>query len=538
MENKVLFKEEARAKVKEGVDLVANPVRVTLGAKGRNVMCVRDGMLPIVTKDGVSIAKEVQSEDPIVNAGCLMVKQVAMQTNDLAGDGTTTSTVMAQAIVERANKAIEKGCNEISLKRGIDKATEEAVKVLKTLSQKSSSLKTLKNIALISANGEKEIADLVVSAIKKVGKDGGIKVEEHESLTSQVDTVEGYELDSPFSSWGYITNPERMEADFKDMNVLLYEGYLENFSQLDKVIEICMKEGKDGNLRFSSLLVIADQISPNVEKQILIFKSQGMKFMNVKSPSFGTRRKEVLKDIACLIGAKVYSQDNGDKLEDIQKEDLGYVERVISDANKTLLIGGAGDKAKIKERLSVANLQSKTIAGGKKEKDFVRERISKLSSGVAVINVGGNSEVEKTEKSHRVEDALCAVRACMEEGFVAGGGVTYLLLSEALKKSEILPNKDEQIGYMVLVDSLSAPFRQIMENAGTESESFEKEIRTARYGTGYNLRTEKISDLIEDGVIDPAKVSRLALQNASSIAGTYLTIGSVVYNNTPIIGGK
>ena len=539
MKNKVLLKEDARKKIKEGVDLVANPVKITLGAGGKNVVCVRDNMMPVITKDGVSIAQEVQSDDPIVNAGALAVKQVAKQTNDLAGDGTTTSTVLAQAIINEAEKELKntnkyfglykvKGANPISLKRGIDKASEEVIKNLKQLSQKSSNIYTLKNIAKISANGDKEISDLVVEAINKVTKDGVIKVEEVESIKSEIETTNGYEFDSPISSYMFITNEEKITAEFDDMNVLLYEGYIEDFNQLDETIKAVFDHEKN---KFTSLLIIADQISTPVERQIIKFKTEGAKIMYVKSPSFGARRTEVMQDIASVIGARVYKQD---ELSEVTAEGIGRVRKVISDVNKTTLIGGQGNT---QERIEVVKKQTKTIQGGKKEKDFVKERLGKLTGGIAIIKVGGYSAVERREKTDRVEDALCAVKACLEEGFVAGGGATYLQIAEKLKTTDVsFKNKDEEKGFNVVVRALSAPFKQIMLNAGIESQEIENIIRTASYGQGFNLITEQVEDLLKAGVIDPTKVSRLALLNATNISGMFLSVEAIVYNNTPIFG--
>lgn len=527
MENKVLLDKEAREKIKEGVDLVANIVKKTLGASGQNVMCVRDGMIPVITKDGVSIAREVQSDDPIVNAGVLMVKQIAIKTDSETNDGTTSSTTLAQAIVEKAHEALNKGANAVQLKRGIDKASQEAIKELRVLSQKSSKIATLKNIAQISANGDKEISDLVVSAFKKVGHEGIIKVEETESINSSIELTKGYEFDSPFSSWAYITDRDKFTAEFEDMNVLLYAGYLENIKELDASVEASSKDGV-----FKGLLIIADQISTEAERELIKLKSAGNKIMYVKSPSFGSRRIEVLEDIASLIGAKVYSQDTGSALENVTAEGIGKIKKVVSDVNSTILIGGTGDTT---QRIETVKQQTKTISGGKKEKDFVKERLAKLNSGIAIIRVGGYSEVERREKTDRVEDALGAVKACLEEGYVAGGGATYLKIAEKLKKSTIETKSDsEKQGVEVVIEALSAPFRQILLNAATESAEIEKQIREGEYGYGYNLRTELYEDLFKAGVIDPTKVSRMALQNATSISGTFLSTGGIVFNNTPL----
>lgn len=538
MDNIVIFGKEARQKIKEGVDLIANPVKVTLGAKGLNVMCVRDLLLPIITKDGVSVAKEVAGNDPIVNAGASLVKQVASQTNELAGDGTTSSTVLAQAIVNEADKVLNEGANAISLKRGLDLALDFSVKHLKKLAINSNSAKTLKNIAKISTNGDKEISDLVTKAITKVGKNGTIKVEETEEFTSNVITSKGYEIDTPYVHTGFINSPQTFEAIFEDMNVLIYSGKIKEPSQLNKAIQLCSKELEDGKSEFTGLLVICNNIEPIAQKEILENKHRGFKIMNITSPSFNNKRLETLKDIAALIGARVYVEDLGESLNDITLEGLGKIDKVVSDANKTVLIGGKGETEEIDKRIKVVTEQVKTITGGPKETQFVKERLSKLKNGVAVINVGGYSAVEKREKTDRVEDALCAVRACLEEGYVAGGGVTYLNVAQALRSAKLnTKNQDEEKGVEVLIKALYAPFTQILTNAGTE-ESLIRDIiisiEESPYGHGINLETEKFTDLIKEGIIDPAKVSRIALQNAVSISSTFLTMGAITYNSESI----
>lgn len=539
MKNKVVYGQEARKLLKEGVDLVANAVKVTLGAKGLNVMCVRDILLPIITKDGISVAKEVCSENPIIDAGASLIKQVSNQTNEGAGDGSSSSVVLAQAIVHEANQVLDAGVNAISLKRGLDLALDFSLNHLKKLKNGSSSLKTLKNIANISTNGDKEIADLVVTAVKKVGKSGTIKVEETEELISSVEVANGYELDVPFSIAEFINDREKFEAVFEDMNVLIYQGHLKDKRQLNKAIELSTTKDESGELGvFEGLLIICDNISGHVQKEILEFSYQGFKMMNLRSPSFGARKNETLKDIASLIGAKVYSEDLGDNLDDVTLEGLGHIDKVVSDANKSVLIGGKGNETEIKERTAIVKEQIKNITGGKAETEFVKERYSKLTKGVAVIKVGGYSSPEKREKTDRVEDALCAVRACLEEGYVAGGGVTYLNISNALKSAKIeTRNEDEQKGIEVLIKALEAPFRQILENAGMkeETDNYIKNIQSSQYyGDGIDLQTQEYVDLFKRGIIDPTKVERLALQNAVSISGTFLTLGAITYNSTPI----
>lgn len=540
MENQVIYGAEARKLLKEGVDLVANGVKVTLGAKGMNVMCVRDILLPIITKDGISVAKEICSDNPIIDAGASLIKQVSNQTNEGAGDGSSSSVVLAQAIVHEAYEVLNTGVNAISLKRGLDLGLEFSLSHLKTLKNSSSSLKTLKNIANISTNGDKEISNLVVEAIKKVGKSGTIKIEETDELSSFIEVSKGYELDVPFAVAEFINDREKFEAVFEDMNVLIYQGHLKDKRQLNRAIELSTapskEDGKDGV--FEGLLVICDNISGHVQKDILEFSYHGYKLMNLRSPSFGARKNETLKDIAVLIGAKVYSEDLGESLDDVTLEGLGHIDKVVADANKSVLIGGKGDETEIKERAQTVKEQIKNITGGKSETEFVKERYSKLTKGVAVIKVGGYSTPEKREKTDRVEDALCAVRACLEEGFVAGGGVTYLNISNALKSSKIeTRNEDEKKGVEVLIKALEAPFRQILENAGMQNEidNYIHNIQSSQYyGDGIDLQTQEYVNLFERGIIDPTKVERLALQNAVSISGTFLTLGAITYNSTPI----
>jgi len=537
-ENRVVYGQEARKLLKEGVDLVANAVKVTLGAKGMNVMCVRDILLPVITKDGISVAKEVSSNDPIIDAGASLIKQVSNQTNEVAGDGSSTSVVVAQAIVNEADEVLNTGVNAISLKRGLDLGLDFSLKFLKTLSNKSTSIETLKNIANISTNGDKEISNLVVEAIRKVGKTGTVKIEETEELHSFVEVAKGYELDVPYATPEFINNREKFEASFEDMNVLIYQGHLQDTNQLNEAIRLSTND--KGEL--GGLLVICDNISGHVQKQILEFSYQGFKLMNLRSPSFGGRKNETLRDIAALIGAKVYSEDLGESLDDVTLEGLGHIDKVVSDANKSVLIGGKGTKEQISERASIVKEQIKNITGGKKEVEYVKERLSKLTKGVAVIKVGGYSTVEKREKTDRVEDALCAVKACLEEGFVAGGGVTYLRVSNALKSANIeTRNEDERKGIEVLVKALEAPFYQILKNAGMEEQvkDYIHNIQNSLYyGDGVDLQTQEFTDLIKRGIIDPTKVERLALQNAVSISGTFLTLGAITYNSTPIFSAQ
>lgn len=518
MKKTVIKRVKARKKFKKGIDLVADVVKLTLGAKGRNVMCIRPQMLPVITKDGVSIAKEIESEDPIVNAGASAVKQVAGKTNEGAADGTTTSTVLAQALVNEAYKLLEDSVNTISLKRGIDKACEIAVKLLAERAVKSKSISTIRNIANISANGDKEVTDLIVEAIKKVGTNGLLKVEDSANISSYVEVQEGYEFDSPYSSYLYITDANKLTAEFEDMRVLLYEGHIDDFSKLTNVIQQCTIEDK-----FLGLLIVANSMDNKLEANIQDFKLQGFKIMYVTSPAFNVRRSEILQDIAALIGTTVFKEG----LENIELSELGHVEKVISDENKTTLIGGSADKTLLKERIEVVEQQISAVKA-KKEKEFYKERLSKLSNKLAVIRVGANSEVERREKSDRVDDAVGAVKACIEKGYLPGEGTAYIQVSKEIKDKVTTVNPDEDKGVDVLISALSYPFNQILENAGIE---FEGELEE---GEGICLNSGNKIDLKKEGIIDPAKVSILALQNAVSIVGTFLTTDAIVYNNEGI----
>lgn len=532
MENTTILGQEARKRLKEGVDLVANAVRITLGAKGMNVICLRDMLMPVITNDGVSVAKEISGNDPFVNAGASLVKQVADETNEKAGDGTTTSSVLAQAIVQESYDLLNEGANAVSLQRGLLKGLSFCVKEIEKLANKKTDKKTITSVAHISSNGDKEITKLVVDAITKVGKGGTIKVEQTDKTESFVSVAEGYEIESPFPDSKFITNDKKYTAELENVNVIVYDGRIQRADELYKAIELCLPESDEEKEKTPlKLLVIAQSVSPDVQLGIAEYFRLGHSFMNINAPSFGGRKVETLKDIAVVIGARYLDQDSGDKLENLTKEDLGFVEKVESDANKTVLIGGKGDKELIKQRVEVVTEQQKTVIGGKKEVAFVKDRLSKLKKGVAVINVGGFSKPEKREKEDRIEDALCAIRATLEQGFVAGEGVTYIRVAQALKSAQIeVKNKDEQKGIEVLIKALYAPFKQILVNAGLNPEDHLKEIEEGVYGVGVDLDEDIRINLFEQNIIDPTKVSIMALQNATSISSTFLSTGAITYN--------
>ena len=478
------------------------------------------------------VAKEVNGNDPLVNAGASLIKQVADETNDKAGDGTTTSSVLAQAIVQESYDLLNEGVNAISLQRGMLKGLAFATKEIEKLANKKTNKKTITSIAHISSNGDKEITKLVVDAITKVGKGGTIKVEQTEQTESFVSVAEGYEIESPFPDSKFITNDKKYMAELDNVNVIVYNGRIQKADELYKAIELCLpKTDEEKQATPLRLLVIAQSVSPDVQLGIAEYHRLGHSFMNINAPSFGGRKVETLKDIAVVIGAKYLDQDSGDRLENIKKEDLGFVEKVESDANKTVLIGGKGDREAIRQRVEVVTEQQKTVIGGKKEVAFVKDRLSKLKKGVAVINVGGFSKPEKREKEDRIEDALCAIRATLEQGFVAGEGVTYIRVAQALKSAQIqVKNKDEQKGIEVLIKALYAPFKQILVNAGLNSEDHLKEIEEGIYGMGVDLDEDIIINLFEQNIIDPTKVSIMALQNATSISSTFLSTGAITYN--------
>ena len=537
MENTTILGQEARTKIKEGVDLVANAVKVTLGARGMNVICVRDMLMPVITKDGVSVAKEVNGNDPLTNAGASMVKQVASATNEAVGDGTSSSVVLSQAIVQESYDLLNNGTNAISLQRGLLKALDFSVKHIKKLATKSNSKKTLTAIANISSNDDKEITDLVVQAISKVGKNGTIKVEQVEQINSFVSISEGFEIESPYPDSKFITNDRKYTSELDNVNVIVFDGRVQEAEELFKAITLSStpSETEGQPPIFNGLLVIANSVSPRVQLQIAEYHRQGFSFMNINAPSFGGRRVETLKDLAVVVGARYISQDQGEKLENIELEDLGFVVKVTADANKTVLIGGKGKKENVDERIKIATEQIKTVIGGKKDIDFNKDRVSKLKKGVAIINVGGFSQTERREKEDRIEDALCAIRAVLEEGFVAGEGVTYINTAQALKSAKIeVRNKDEQEGINVLTRALLAPFKQILTNAGLNPEEHLKSIESSEYGMGVDLDEDTLVNLFKLNIIDPVKVSVTALQNATSISSTFLSTGAITYNENSL----
>jgi chaperonin GroEL len=515
------FNVDARSRLKKGVDKLARAVKVTLGPKGRNVVLDRKFGSPTVTKDGVTVAKEIELEDAVENMGAQMVKEVATKTSDNAGDGTTTATVLAQAIFTEGLKNVTAGANPMAIKRGIDKAVEKVVEELHKVSTETKGKKEIAQVGAISANNDMEIGELISDAMEKVGKDGVITVEEARGLETTLETVEGMQFDRGYLSPYFITDPERMEAVLEDPVILVHDKKIGAMKDLLPVLEKVAQMGKP-------LLIIAEDVEGEALATLVVNKLRGtLKVCAVKAPGFGDRRKAMLQDIAVLIGGQVISEDVGFKLENTVLDDLGGAKRVVIDKDNTTLIDGAGDSDKIKGRIEEIRVAiDKSTSDYDREK--LQERLAKLSGGVAVINVGAATETEMKEKKARVEDALHATRAAVEEGIVSGGGVALLRAQMKIEKFKV-DTEDEQIGVAILRRALESPIRQIAANAGAEGSIVVERVRASKDANyGYNAQTDVYEDLVEAGVIDPTKVTRTALQNAASIAGLLLTTEAVV----------
>ena len=515
------FSTEARARLKRGVDQLADAVKVTLGPKGRNVVIDKKFGSPTVTKDGVTVAKEVELEDEIENMGAQMVKEVATKTSDNAGDGTTTATVLAQAIYREGLKSVTAGANPMALKRGIDTAVEAVVAELKKISVPTSGRKDIKQVATISANGDEEIGEKIADAMDKVGKDGVITVEEAKSLETTLDTVDGMQFDRGYLSPYFITDPEKMEATLEDAYILIYDKKISTMKDLLPVLEKVAQSGRP-------LLIVAEDVEGEALATLVVNKLRGtLKVAAVKAPGFGDRRKEMLRDIAILTGGQVISEELGLKLENTTLNDLGRAKRIIVDKDNTTVVDGKGKDADIDGRKAEIKAQiDKSTSDYDKEK--LQERLAKLAGGVAVLNVGAATETEMKEKKARVEDALHATRAAVEEGIVPGGGVALLWAQRALDKIKG-SDADERTGVDILRKSLEEPIRWIAQNAGAEGSIVVGRVKDSKdKNFGYNAATDKFEDLVSAGVIDPTKVTRTALQNAASIAGLLLTTECVV----------
>jgi chaperonin GroEL len=514
------FNTDARAALKRGVDQLAEAVKVTLGPKGRNVVIDKKFGAPTVTKDGVTVAKEIELSDPLENMGAQMVKEVATRTSDNAGDGTTTATVLAQAIFREGLKNVTAGTNPMAIKRGIDKAVIAVIEELKKISVPTTGKKEIAQVGTISANNDSEIGNLIAEAMEKVGKDGVITVEEAKGLDTTLETVEGMQFDRGYVSPYFVTDPEKMESALEDCLILIHDKKISSMKDLLPVLEKVAQMGKP-------LLIIAEDIEGEALATLVVNKLRGtLRVSAVKAPGFGDRRKAMLQDIAVLTGGQVISEEVGFKLENAVVSDLGRAKRVVVDKDNTTLIDGGGEDAKIQGRIKEikAAIEAST---SDYDKEKLQERLAKLAGGVAVINVGAATEAEMKEKKARVEDALHATRAAVEEGIVPGGGVALIRAQKALKALKL--DTEEQIGVEIIRRAIEEPLRMIVQNAGGEGSIVLEKVRSSKDDKfGYNALTDTYEDLVQAGVIDPTKVTRTALQNAASIASLLLTTEAII----------
>ncbi|MCR5130254.1 MAG: chaperonin GroEL [Prevotella sp.] len=516
MAKEIVYNIEARDLLKKGVDQLANAVKVTLGPKGRNVVIEKKFGAPQITKDGVTVAKEVELEDHFENTGAQLVKSVASKTGDDAGDGTTTATILAQAIVSEGLKNVTAGANPMDLKRGIDKAVNAVVEHIESSSEKvDDNYDKIEQVATVSANNDPEIGKLLADAMRKVSKDGVITIEESKSRDTHIGVVEGMQFDRGYLSAYFITDSEKMECVMEHPYILLYDKKISNIKDFLPILQPAAESGRP-------LMVIAEDVDSEALTTLVVNRLRGgLKICAVKAPGFGDRRKAMLEDIAVLTGGTVISEEKGLSLDQATLDMLGTCEKVTVDKDNTTIVNGAGQKEAIKDRVNqIKNEIQNTKSSYDKEK--LQERLAKLAGGVAVLYVGANSEVEMKEKKDRVDDALCATRAAIEEGVVAGGGTTYIRAQEALKNVKG-DNADEQTGIKIVERAIEEPLRQIAVNGGAEGAVVVQKVREGKGDYGYNARTDKYEDLREAGVIDPAKVARVALENAASIAGMFLT---------------
>ncbi|MDI7775307.1 chaperonin GroEL [Asticcacaulis sp. EMRT-3] len=517
----VLFGSDAREKMLRGVNILANAVKVTLGPKGRNVVLEKSFGAPRSTKDGVSVAKEIELEDKFENMGAQMIREVASKTNDKAGDGTTTATVLAQAIVQEGLKAVAAGMNPMDLKRGIDKAVSVVVEQIKSASKKVTTNGEIAQVGTISANGDVEVGEMIAKAMEKVGNEGVITVEEAKTAETELDVVEGMQFDRGYLSPYFITNPDKMEAVLEDPYILVFDKKISSLQPMLPILEAVVQSGRP-------LLIIAEDVEGEALATLVVNRLRGgLRVAAVKAPGFGDRRKAMLEDIAVLTKGEVISEDLGIKLETVSLDMLGRAKKVTITKENTTIVDGSGEKADIEARVAQIKKQiEETTSDYDKEK--LQERLAKLAGGVAVIRVGGSTEVEVKEKKDRVDDALNATRAAVEEGIVPGGGTALLKASLALKGLEGI-NADQTAGIAIVRKAIQAPLRQIAENAGVEGSVVVNAILANDSATyGFNAQTEKYVDLVADGVIDPAKVVRTALQDAASVAGILITTEAAV----------
>ena len=521
MAKQILFDEAARKKVLKGVSTLADAVSVTLGPKGRNVLIDKKFGSPTVTKDGVTVAKEIDLEDPYENMGAQMVREVASKTSDLAGDGTTTATVLAHSIYREGLKNVAAGANPVYMKRGIDKAVEAGVAKLLRDSKKVSDREEVRQVATVSANWDDEIGVIIADAMDKVGKDGTITVEEAKSIETTLDVVEGMQFDKGYLSPYFCTNNDTMEAALDDCYILIHEKKISALSDLLPLLQLVSKQGKP-------LLIIAEDVEGEALAALVVNKLRGtLNACAVKAPGFGDRRKEMLRDLAILTGGRCLTEDLGIKLENVQLADLGQAKRVSVDKENTVLVEGAGKASDIQGRVKQIRRQiQETTSDYDREK--LQERLAKLAGGVAVISVGAATEPEMKEKKARVEDALHATRAAVEEGILPGGGVALLRAKNAIQKAADALEGDEQIGASIVLRAIEAPLRKLCDNAGVEGSLVVQQVLKSKSGNGYNVATDNYEDLIKAGVVDPTKVTRTALQNAGSVSGLLLTTDCMI----------
>ena len=519
MAKQILFDEAARKKILLGVEALSNAVKVTLGPKGRNVVIDKKFGSPTVTKDGVTVAKEIELQDPYENMGAQMVREVASKTSDTAGDGTTTATILAEAIYREGLKNVAAGANPIYLKRGIDKAVRSAVAQLDKLSKEVSDREEVKSVATVSANWDVEIGDIIADAMDKVGKDGTITVEEAKSIDTSLEVVEGMQFDKGYLSPYFATDTEAMEAVLEDAYVLIHEKKISSLNDMLPLLQTVAKGGKP-------LLVIAEDVEGEALATLVVNKLRGtLPVCAVKAPGFGDRRKAMLEDIAVLTGGRCLTEDLGIKLENVQLSDLGSAKRISIDKENTTIVEGAGKGSDIQGRVKQIRRQIEESTSDY-DSEKLQERLAKLAGGVAVINVGASTETEMKEKKARVEDALHATRAAVEEGIVAGGGVAILRCAKAIENTKC--EGDEAVGAQIVRRSIESPLRQLCSNAGVEGALVVQRVLKARGGNGFNVTSGEYEDLFKAGVVDPTKVTRIGLQNAASVAGLLLTTEALV----------
>ena len=519
---KIVFGAQAREKVRKGVDTLADAVKITLGPRGRNVIFERSYGAPSITKDGVTVAKEIELEDKLENMGAQMVREVASKTADVAGDGTTTATVLAQSIFREGNKYVTAGANPMSLKRGIEKAVEAVVNHIKTLSKKVDNKKEIEQVATISANSDLQIGQLIAQAMEKVGRDGVITVEEAKGMHDELEVVEGMQFDRGYLSPYFVTNPEKMETQLDNPFILIYEKKISSMKSLLPILEQVAKTGR-------SLLIIAEDVEGEALATLVVNRLRGtLNIAAVKAPGFGDRRKAMLEDIAILTGGKLVSEEVGLKLEALTLHDLGVAKRVTLTKDNCTIIEGQGNEQEIKGRVAQIRMQIENTSSDY-DREKMQERLAKLAGGVAVIKVGAATEVEMKEKKDRIDDALSATRAAVEEGIVAGGGVALLRAQAAVENLKL--SGDEQLGAQIVWRALEEPMRIIVSNAGFEASVIVNKVKTENGNQGFDAKSGAYVDMIAEGIIDPAKVTRSAIQNAASIAGLLLTTEATISEN-------